>query len=182
MGNLRSRTGQPCIPLHPVRRVPVTPPGVCSGGMALDDRDYYREELARKRGIRPPGPFGRPSVPSTPLLDQVIAAQVPPSSPPAPPEPPPSPPETPLSAARWPWRVGARRRRRAGVMAAVAMAAFVAVAARPVGLTPRCNGVATWRHSPVACWRDSAATLIAGVERNMAATRGYPVIVVRVDR
>jgi hypothetical protein len=28
--------------------------------MALDDRDYYREELARKRGVRPPAPFGQP--------------------------------------------------------------------------------------------------------------------------
>jgi len=27
--------------------------------MALDDRDYYREELARKRGVRPPVPFGQ---------------------------------------------------------------------------------------------------------------------------
>jgi hypothetical protein len=28
--------------------------------MALDDRDYYREELARKRGVRRPAPFGQP--------------------------------------------------------------------------------------------------------------------------
>jgi hypothetical protein len=33
----------------------------------------------------------------------------------------------------------------------------------------------TGRHSPVACWRDSTATLIARVERNMAATRSYPI-------
>jgi hypothetical protein len=59
------------------------------------------------------------------------------------------------------------------------MAAFLAVAALPIGLASRCDGVATWRHSPMACWRDSAATLIARVERNMAATRGYPIIVVR---
>jgi hypothetical protein len=55
------------------------------------------------------------------------------------------------------------------------MAAFVAVAApnaavqRGGTLRSRAGG-------------DGAATLIARVERNMAATRGYPVIVVRVDR
>jgi hypothetical protein len=55
--------------------------------MALDDRDYYREELARKRGVRPPLPFGQAIVThakrsmsavsavsaSTPLLDAMIA-------------------------------------------------------------------------------------------------------------
>jgi hypothetical protein len=51
--------------------------------MALDDRDYYREELARKRGVRPPLPFGQPIAPpakrsalavsaATPLLDTMI--------------------------------------------------------------------------------------------------------------
>jgi hypothetical protein len=51
--------------------------------MALDDRDYYREELARKRGVRPPLPFGQPIAPpakqstravsaATPLLDAMI--------------------------------------------------------------------------------------------------------------
>ena len=29
--------------------------------MALDDRDFYRKELARERGVRPPAPFGCPS-------------------------------------------------------------------------------------------------------------------------
>jgi hypothetical protein len=54
--------------------------------MALDDRDYYREELARKRGVRPPAPFGQPIATrakrsmtavaaATPLLDAMIGEE-----------------------------------------------------------------------------------------------------------
>jgi hypothetical protein len=63
--------------------------------MAFDDRDYYREELARKRGVRPPLPFGQPIATTTkqsasatvsaatPLLDAMIGEKRPPK--------------------RWPW-------------------------------------------------------------------------------
>jgi hypothetical protein len=39
--------------------------------MPLDDRDYYREELARKRGVRPPAPFGQDVPTAKPKLPRL---------------------------------------------------------------------------------------------------------------
>lgn len=106
--------------------------------MALNDREYYREELARKRGIRSGGWRGAPPCPAaklpqtaavpTPLLDAIVAnatTQMPavaPARPPAaesetaPPAPAlvvdadwPTAPRVPALRRRWPWRWRVRR-------------------------------------------------------------------------
>jgi hypothetical protein len=58
------------------------------------------------------------------------------------------------------------------VLAALAIPSFT--------LTSRCDPDG-WRTMPVTCWRWSWAALSERVSRNMAATRGWPVTVVRVD-
>jgi hypothetical protein len=155
--------------------------------MSLDDRDYYREELARKRGVRPPAPFGQRALSPTPMLDGMIAAQFVPASASAPvpiPEPAPAEPEHTLAdrlhlhrAVR---RLLLRHRWRSGPM--LAMVVIGTVLAVPPVLTPRCSGLATWQHEPVACWRYSWSALVARMDGNMAATRGWPFIIVRTER
>jgi hypothetical protein len=51
----------------------------------------------------------------------------------------------------------------------------------PVAVTPRCD-FAAWQMQPTACWRWSWAALSVRVAGNMAATRGFPLAIVRVDR
>lgn len=50
----------------------------------------------------------------------------------------------------------------------------------PIVVTPVCN-LDVWRASPGACWRDGWSALVDRIGGNMAASRGYPVVVVRVD-
>ena len=138
--------------------------------MSLDDRDYYREELARKRGLRARQPFGhrpasktpppKPSKPpppprATPLLDQIIDVNPPVHWgarlddrkqadghwPPEPPEPPDD-----GGIEYRPTLQKAAKRRRWMDRALLTMAATLAliVAALPQVITPRATYGASW--------------------------------------
>jgi hypothetical protein len=182
---------QPCV-FTPHFVAFAKPCRVCNGPMSLDDRDYYREELAQKRGVRAPAPFGQRTLSTTPMLDGVIAAQsvspsvsapVPMSEPtPAAPEPTHAgrPHRAILALRRLVLRRPARRRWLSG--AVIALVVGGTVLAVPPVLTPRCSGLDTWQHEPVACWRYSWSALVARIDGNMAATRGWPFIIVRTER
>jgi hypothetical protein len=149
---------------HPRRRVLVTAQAVVHGLMSLDDRDYYREDLARKRGIRPPVPLdqrvttkpGQQVLGPTPLLDRMIDALAG---------------EFPSTgtdpSARLHRGMSALRRRRPHLqwlMGTVLVLMLVAtVLAAPPMLTSRCTSLSTWQHQPIACWRYSWTALVASL-------------------
>lgn len=145
--------------------------------MSLDDRDYYREELARKRGVRPPQPFGykpeRRPVLST-LLGQIIERRLPgidqerPSTTLA------GPPHRAVPIVhRW-----CRRHRQWLIAAPAIILAGVALSTPPVIMSARCSRGA-WRLEPVACWVRTWGALAERIQENMADSRGWPYIVVR---
>jgi len=70
-----------------------------------------------------------------------------------------------------------RAPRIAGVVVAIVIAAMVVL----VIMTPVCDRDG-WLASPGGCWDASRQALTDQVSGNMEATRGYPVMVVRVDR
>jgi hypothetical protein len=113
--------------------------------MGIMDRDWYREDLA-KRLRRIPG-AAQPAEP-TPLEHRAAPAR--------------------LNRGFW----------LTGTMLAVVMG--IVVAAPPI-LTSRCDQTA-WQIQPVRCWQYSWQALSARVEGNMAATRGWPVVVVQGGR
>jgi hypothetical protein len=158
--------------------------------MALDDRDYYREELARKRGIRsggwrrlPSSPAPKPLTP-TPVLDVIVAnatSQEPGVTPAraSAAEDDATLPARVVGVADWPaapsvpavWRRRWRQRVRCwrGRLALAFLA--IAIATLPPLVTPRCSGLVTWRNSPMECWQFSAAVLVKRIVASMAATR-----------
>src|SRR5690348_3327986 len=60
----------------------------------------------------------------------------------------------------------------------VGVVILVVLAILPVAMTPRCD-LATWRVQPVQCWRYSWGALSERTSDNMAASRGFPVVIVR---
>lgn len=67
------------------------------------------------------------------------------------------------------------------VAAVVTAVVPIALAILPVAFTSRCD-VGAWQTVPSACWGRSWAALSERVAGNMRATRGWPLIIVRVDR
>src|SRR5215472_15589642 len=51
----------------------------------------------------------------------------------------------------------------------------------PIAMTSHCD-LRTWQAQPVPCWRYSWAALSKRVSGNMAASRGFPLIIVRTGR
>jgi hypothetical protein len=61
------------------------------------------------------------------------------------------------------------------------MIALVAAVILPIVATPVCN-LGAWRATPGACWHGAWSALADRISGNMAASRGYPVTIVRVGR
>ena len=51
----------------------------------------------------------------------------------------------------------------------------------PVVMTSRCSSAA-WQQEPMTCWRYSWTAFSERVSNNMAASRGFPVIIVQQSR
>jgi hypothetical protein len=113
--------------------------GVAIRAMGMMDRDWYREDLAKR--LRHWAPAVR-SHRATPAL----------------------------------------RLSRGFALTAMMLAVVfgIALAAPPI-LTSRCDQTA-WRVEPVACWQYSWQALTARAAGNMAATRGWPLIIVQSGR
>lgn len=105
--------------------------------MSLDDREWYRAEMARRRSAS--RTKARP-------LPKLLA------------------------------RINARPALKL-ISGAVATAA-VALAVLPVTVTPRCT-LDNWTSTPEGCWLWSWSELTDRVAGNMAATRGWPFVIVQ---
>jgi hypothetical protein len=128
--------------------------------MGLEDRDWYREEIARRRSgnRKPTRPLQRSGLGPAQARPAVSVSTV--SIDDQPP------------AARGRWQTALN------VAIAVMAVAQTCLAVLLVTFTPACDR-SGWTTRPIACWRWSWDAL---VDRVAAATRGYPVMIVQSGR